>query len=150
VNNVDPYRVRVSAAVLRPGDELLVVRESRLALAVINLPGGTPQLGETLERAVVREVLEETGYDVAPAEIAFVAERRSDRYSPSVLEICFYARIVSETRRDPAPGDGLQAVEWFPLDHPDVRHHLPHASFFAMTKRGRYIDQSSEAGTLTS
>ncbi len=143
MNNADPYRVRVSAAVLRPGDELLVVRESRLALAVVNLPGGAPQLGETLETAVVREVLEETGYEVFPAEIAFVAERRDDPYSPSVLEICFYARIVSQTRRDPVAGDGVQTAQWLPLDHPDVRRHMPHTSLFAMTRRGRYINQAT-------
>lgn len=142
MNSADPYRVRVSAAVLRPGDELLVVRESRLALAVVNLPGGAPQLGETLESAVAREVLEETGYEVAPADIAFVVERRNDRYSSSALEICFYAWITSQTRRDPVPGDGVQAVEWLPLDHPDVRRHMPHTSLFAMTRRGRYINQA--------
>jgi 8-oxo-dGTP diphosphatase len=145
MNNADPYRVRVSAAVLRPGDELLVVRESRLALVVVNLPGGAPQLGETLESAVAREVLEETGYEVIPAEIAFVAERRSDPYSSSVLEICFYARIASQTPRDPLPGDGVQSVEWLPLDHPDVRRHMPHTSLFAVTKRGRYVNQAAPA-----
>ncbi len=145
MNTADPYRVRVSAAVLRPGDELLVVRESRLALTVVNLPGGAPQLGETLESAVTREVLEETGYEVVPAEIAFVAERRSDPYSSSVLEICFYARIVSQTPREPLPGDGMQAVEWLPLDDPEVRQHMPHTSLFAATRRGRYINQAAAA-----
>jgi 8-oxo-dGTP diphosphatase len=139
MNSADSYRVRVSAAVLRPNDELLVVRESRLALAVVNLPGGTPQIGETLESAVMREVLEETGYEIVPTEIAFVAERRRDRYSSSVLEICFYAEITSSIRRDPIPGDGVQAIEWLPLDHADVRHHMPHASMFAESKRGQYI-----------
>ncbi|MGB6984923.1 MAG: NUDIX hydrolase [Candidatus Aquilonibacter sp.] len=140
MNNVDRYRVRVAAAVLRPRDELLVVRESRMAITVINLPGGAPQISETLERAVAREVLEETGYRINPTEIAFVAERRDDRWSASVLEICFYAEIVSEVRESIAHADGVVAAEWLPIDHADVRAHLPHAELFLARKRGRYID----------
>jgi len=139
MNNADHCRVRVSAAIVRPGDELLVVRESRLALAVINLPGGAPQISETLECAVIREVREETGYHVNPTEIAFVWERRDDRWSTPVLEICFYADIISEARDQPAADDGVFAVEWLPLDHRDVRHHMPYAAFFSTRRRGRYI-----------
>jgi 8-oxo-dGTP diphosphatase len=139
MNNADHYRVRVSAAVLRPGDELLVVRESRLAVSVLNLPGGAPQIGETLDHAVAREVLEETGYRVNPTEIAFVAERREDRWSTSVLEICFYADIISEVREKPVAHDGVFAAEWLPLDHRDLRKHMPHAGLFSIRKRGRYI-----------
>lgn len=147
MNNADHYRVRVSAAVLRPGDELLTVRESRLAVPVVNLPGGAPQIDETLQQAVIREVREETGYDVVPTEIAFVAERRRDRWSPSVLEICFYAEIASPVRHQPASGDNVHAIEWLPLDHPDVRRHMAHADLFAGSKRGRYLDHASEALT---
>lgn len=143
MNNADHYRVRVSAAVLRPRDELLVVRETRLAVEVLNLPGGAPQIGETLEHAVVREVLEETGYQVVPTEIAFIAERREDRWSTSLLEICFYADIVSDIRQAPVAHDSVYAVEWLALDHRDVRRHMPHAELFSARKRGRYIDAAS-------
>jgi 8-oxo-dGTP diphosphatase len=142
MNNRDQYRVRVSAAVLRSGDELLVVRESRMAVEMVNLPGGAAQIGETLERAVVREVLEETGYHVNPTEIAFVAERREDRWSTSVLEICFYADIASDVRDAPVAHDSVYAVDWLSLDHRDIRRHLPHAELFSARKRGRYIDAS--------
>ncbi|HTX57446.1 MAG TPA: NUDIX hydrolase [Candidatus Acidoferrales bacterium] len=144
MNNADHYRVRVSAAVLRPRDELLLVRESRLAVAIINLPGGAPQIGETLERAVVREVLEETGYQINPTEIAFVAERRKDRWSASFLEICFYAEIVSDERAAPKAHDSIYSVEWLPLDHPDIRSQMPHIELFSTRRRGHYIDAVSE------
>ncbi|MDE2482062.1 MAG: NUDIX hydrolase [bacterium] len=143
MSNADPYRVRVSAAILRPGDEILVVRESRLAVAHVNLPGGAPRLGESLDCAAVREALEETGYEIETTEIAFVAERREDRWSTPVLEICFYAEITSEERHQPMPGDGAQTLEWLPLDHPDIRHHMPHAALFATHERGQYISAAS-------
>jgi ADP-ribose pyrophosphatase YjhB (NUDIX family) len=39
------------------------------------VPGGTLELGETLEAAVVREVLEETGITVRPREVVTVFDR---------------------------------------------------------------------------
>jgi mutator protein MutT len=39
------------------------------------VPGGTLELGETLEEAVVREVLEETGIVVRPREVVTVFDR---------------------------------------------------------------------------
>jgi 8-oxo-dGTP diphosphatase len=145
MNEGDIYRVRVSAAILRAPGELLVVRESRRALAVVNLPGGAPQLGETLEDAVIREVREETGYDVVSTEIAFVAERRSDRWDNPTLEICFYAEIITPVTHPPSHQDGIFAVDWLSLEHSDVRKHLPHASLFETSRRGRYIDQTPHA-----
>ncbi|HEX8805945.1 MAG TPA: NUDIX hydrolase, partial [Candidatus Aquilonibacter sp.] len=145
LNNADHYRVRVSAAVLRTRDELLVVRESRRALEILNLPGGVPKLGESIEEAVVREVLEETGYHINPTEIAFVAERRDDRWSTVTLEICFYAEIVSGDRAKPVEQDAVFAVEWLPLDHREVRSNMPYAELFPSRKRGRYLRAESRA-----
>ena len=39
------------------------------------VPGGTVELGETLENAVVREVQEETGVTVRPLEVVTVFDR---------------------------------------------------------------------------
>jgi len=115
------------------------VRESRLAVETVNLPGGAPQIGEPLDRAAVREVLEETGYHAFPTEIAFVAETRHDRWSAPSLEICFYASILSAPRRRPASEDGAQVAEWMPIDRAEVVMHLPHALFLLTGERGRYI-----------
>jgi hypothetical protein len=49
------YRIRISAAIRR-GEQMLIVRESRYGEERINLPGGLPQFGETLEQALIREV----------------------------------------------------------------------------------------------
>ncbi len=142
--NADEYRVRVCAAISRPGDEILVVRESRRGMTRFNLPGGAPQLEETLARAVVREVREETGYEVVPTEIAFVAERRAERWEESVLEICFYAALVDAAQRTAHAGEIL-GVEWVSVYDDRLLRDVPYADLFASSKRGRYIDEVCES-----
>jgi len=147
--NADQYAVRVCAAILRPGDEILVVRESRRGAPQVNLPGGAPEMDETLERAVIREVREETGYDVVPTEIAFVAESRAERWADSALEICFYASVVRVGERVTRHGEPILGVAWVSVNDPLLLRDAPHASCFASSKRGRYIDEASGPRTRT-
>jgi mutator protein MutT len=52
-------------AVILDGDRVLLVRRGQAPLrGEWSLPGGAVELGETLEAALKREVLEETGLDV--------------------------------------------------------------------------------------
>lgn len=144
LNEAETYRVRVSAAVSRAPGELLIVRERKRALTVLNLPGGTPRMGETLQAAAVREVREETGYDVITSEIAFVAERRTERWGGAYLEVCFYAQITNQAVHPQMRHDGIFAVEWLPFEHSDVRLHLPHADMLEASMRGRFLAESRE------
>jgi ADP-ribose pyrophosphatase YjhB (NUDIX family) len=64
-----PY-LAVSAAIFRDGRVLIVRRARPPAHRLHTLPGGGVELGETLEHAVIREVREETGLDVAPVALA--------------------------------------------------------------------------------
>jgi mutator protein MutT len=63
-------------AVLAIGGRVLLVRRAKEPLkGRWTLPGGTVELGETLEEAVVRELEEETGLCVAPRELLSVFDR---------------------------------------------------------------------------
>src|ERR1700732_3221065 len=64
-----PY-LAVSAAIFRDGRVLIVRRARPPAHGLYTLPGGGVELGETLEEAVVREVLEETALKIAPVALA--------------------------------------------------------------------------------
>lgn len=62
----------VGAVVVHDGRALLVRRGKEPLRGRWVVPGGTVELGETLEAAVVREVREETGLLVRPLEVVKV------------------------------------------------------------------------------
>ena len=62
----------VAALVFNDGGEMLVLRRAKEpAAGSWDLPGGFVEIGETAEEAVVREVKEETGLDVAVEKYLF-------------------------------------------------------------------------------
>lgn len=65
----------VGAVVVRNGKVLLVLRGREPGRGLWSLPGGIVHAGETLRAAVVRELREECGIEVAVAEGAEVVER---------------------------------------------------------------------------
>jgi 8-oxo-dGTP diphosphatase len=65
----------VGAVVVRDGKVLLVLRGREPGRGRWSLPGGVVHLGETLQSAVIRELREECGIEVAVAETAEVVER---------------------------------------------------------------------------
>jgi 8-oxo-dGTP diphosphatase len=58
---------------------LVVVRERQVDGVHISLPGGRVRHGEDVLDALVREVQEETGLDVRPGRLLYVAEVNSGR-----------------------------------------------------------------------
>jgi mutator protein MutT len=63
-------------AVVFDGDQVILVRRgSPPAYGAWSLPGGAVEVGETLEEAIVREVAEEIGLEVTPADVVAVLER---------------------------------------------------------------------------
>jgi mutator protein MutT len=67
--------VGVGGVVVRDGKVLLVRRGKEPLKGRWVIPGGTVELGETLEEAVTREVREETGIEVRAREIVLVFDR---------------------------------------------------------------------------
>lgn len=65
----------VGGIVVHEGRVLLVRRGKEPLRGRWVVPGGTVELGETLEEAVIREVLEETGILVRPLEVMTVFDR---------------------------------------------------------------------------
>ena len=69
--------VAVGAVVMDRDSVLLIQRGQEPQKGAWTLPGGAVELGETLEQAIRREVLEETGLEVEPVRIVEILDRIS-------------------------------------------------------------------------
>ncbi len=67
--------VGVGAVVLDAGDVVLIRRRYEPLAGRWSLPGGTLEVGETLEVGVAREILEETGLEVRVGPVIEVFDR---------------------------------------------------------------------------
>jgi ADP-ribose pyrophosphatase YjhB (NUDIX family) len=65
----------VGAVVLMDGRVVLVKRAHEPLKGEWSLPGGAVELGETLEEAITREILEETGLEVSVGPVIEVFDR---------------------------------------------------------------------------
>lgn len=126
--------VAVGAVCVRDGRLLIVRRGRGVAVGRWSLPGGRVEPGETLEAAVRRELLEETGLVVTVGALCGIAERISERAHYVILD--FWATASgSATAGDDADDvawvdrDGLTALDlvdglWAFLDDHDVLDRL--------------------------
>jgi ADP-ribose pyrophosphatase YjhB (NUDIX family) len=105
-------------AVIFDGAQVLLVRRGREpARGKWSLPGGLVELGETLESAVCREVMEETGLDVRVEGLVAVLDRiirddeRQIQYHYVLMDfLCHPLRGV------PTAGSDVTACGFVPLN----------------------------------
>jgi len=100
--------VAVAAAIIeRQGRYLIAQRRPDAALGGLwEFPGGKCRAGESLERCLEREILEELGVRIA---IRGLERRVSHAYEHAHVELHFYRCELSEG--EPAPL-GCQALRW--------------------------------------
>jgi len=108
--------VRVRAVIVRDG-KLLVSRERRRGREHVLLPGGRVQNGESITEALIREVNEETGLDVVPERLLYVAEVVGV-YGVHDLNLVWLAKL-----RD--PGVAVDACSLVALDSALARAMMP-------------------------
>lgn len=104
----------VGAVVFKDNRVLLVKRGNPPARGVWAIPGGSVELGETLQKAAEREIFEETGIVIKAGEPIFSFEsiHRDDKD-----RVRFHYYIVdlaaSYISGEPTPGDDALDVGWF-------------------------------------
>jgi len=105
------------SALIRRGDELLLVRRGRPPdQGTWALPGGRVHFGEALRDALRREVREETGLDVDVEAFVGWDERRGSSPAPYHFVILNFLARVGTDAGDPDAGDDADEVRWYPLE----------------------------------
>ena len=85
------FMVSVSGVILDEQDRILLQRHRHWVYDVWGLPGGIVEGGETLENAIAREVLEETGLVISDVEFVKIVSGYRIR-----MEVYFRARVKSD------------------------------------------------------
>lgn len=122
-----------SRAIIRRGDQYLVIRCQDEQGDWFVFPGGGQQHGEDLHQALLREVHEETGAMVAVGPLRFVREciaaRNPSGNLPSdihQLELFFECSLVAEpVGLGTVPDRGQLGVEWLSLVELHRRRFFP-------------------------
>jgi len=103
-------RLAVGAVVFREDGAVLLVRRARPPrVGAWSLPGGKVEAGETLEQAVEREVLEETGIGVRAIREVLVVTLSAEGYRYTIHELLC---AIDAPAGDGRPGDDADAVRW--------------------------------------
>ena len=79
--------VGIGGVIIEQGRTLLIRRGSEPLLGEWSIPGGTLELGESLQEGVARELREETGIEVRVLELIEVFDRVYQGEQPSEVEM---------------------------------------------------------------
>lgn len=102
--------VTVAAVVEREGRFLMVREASAGGDLVYNQPAGHLEENESLAEAVVREALEETGWEIAPAAVLSIRRYLSPHNGVTYLRTTFLAHAVAHHPDYPRDPDILDAL----------------------------------------
>lgn len=109
--------VGVGAVIFRENRVLLVQRGREPALGKWSVPGGLVELGESLEDAVRREVMEEVGLEVAVKDMIVALDRvildDSGRIEYHYILLDFLCESASG---EPRPATDVRDCAFVPLD----------------------------------
>jgi len=112
-------KIDVRAAVFDERDRVLMVRET-LDAGRWTLPGGFADVNMTVTESVVKEVREESGFDVQVRKLAAVWDRTRQGHPVTAFSCCKLFYICEVTGGTAATSLETSEVEWFAeADVPD-------------------------------
>lgn len=106
------------AAIIIENNKLLLVKSLYGSETFYLLPGGGIELGETIEEALVRETLEETGKKIKLVKPVYLNEyiNKKDK-SQRVVNIFFVSKIIGQDNRKITDDEGkIKSVDWIDLN----------------------------------
>ncbi|MEM7825472.1 MAG: NUDIX hydrolase [Candidatus Aenigmatarchaeota archaeon] len=108
----------VDAIVKNEGKILLIKRGSEPFEGMLALPGGFVEEGEKVEKALIREVEEETSLIVKPKEILGVYSDPERDPRGHVVSVVFIANVVSGELE---ASNDAEEVGWYNLEKIDLK-----------------------------
>jgi 8-oxo-dGTP diphosphatase len=106
----------VGALIFQRGKILMAQRGKEPLKGWWSLPGGALEVGETLDHAVRREVLEETGLTIEPVRVFEIFERiMRDAAGVPEYHYVLIDYLCRVTGGEPRAGDDVCRVEWMSL-----------------------------------
>jgi len=106
----DLPRIAVAAVIERDG-RYLIVEEDDLGRTVLNQPSGHLEHGESIIDGVLREVLEETGWEFAPEALLGVYRLALPARNTTFVRLCFCGRATQHHPERPLD-TGIHAAHW--------------------------------------
>ncbi|MEH6890034.1 NUDIX hydrolase [Bacillus sp. JJ864] len=102
----------VSALIYDNNENILIVKNIKGDSYYWSLPGGAVEGDETLEEAVIREVKEETGYNIAVDKLHSIREVFFEERGHHALIITFHAKIIDGEININDPDNDIVEVKW--------------------------------------
>ena len=103
------------AAIIEQNGRFLLVEEMIKGQRLINQPAGHLEEGETFVEGMLREVLEETGYEVEPEALLGLYVYVTTDGSLTFHRVCFIASVVREIP-DAQLDEGIIGPRWMTRD----------------------------------
>jgi len=128
--------IGVGAVIIKDGKILLEKRKNEPGKGKWSIPGGLVELGESVEQTVVREVEEETGFEVEKPEHIDVVDNiirdESGRVKYHFVIIDYFMKLKGGTLKAASDAEELK---WVPLS--DVEKYDLTKTFRAFFQRNR-------------
>ncbi|AFD05815.1 NUDIX domain-containing protein [Solitalea canadensis] len=118
------HKIRPSIVLLN-NDSVLLMKYIYGGTEVYGLPGGNPEVGESLQQAVVRELKEELGLTIEIDDLLFVAETHRVEKQEVVVHNIFAGKIVAGVPVLNAIHTSALSAEWINVDDLDDKNLYP-------------------------
>lgn len=139
----------VYALIVSPDNQKVLMVQNLDNRDTWTLPGGTVEPGETLETALIREVREEAGIEIAVRGVAAVNEVIFSEKQEHYLLLTFRADRLGGTEKTNVPTE-ISAVSWIDVDLADSLMPYYEAGISGLVRSGEevpYCDEGKEKGT---